>query len=340
MRRNLVMTGIVAACMAAGCGTETSTPTGAMSDAGSGAVDTATAPDSAVATDTPAGDGGDAPAGDSAGPTDGAADAAPPDAAAPGDTAPVDTAPVDALSDTAVEDAGDAAADAGADAGGGCPNPLSDEDLQRLAFGLLMPSVPVAPGGTRDFDLWLVECCYVLQPVAACVVWSVSPAESGATISQDGLLAVDAGVAVGTVFTVTADVENGKRILTQKAVVTTQASNPLLGTWSEAAQLACTDGSELVPDHPVGEVAFFADGELNVTWSPFEVYVDYWGQYSYDLETKAFSFGVSGGNFIPDDIDGEGTFELTAQGKLVLHDVWFGTPQGAAGPKACGHVLQ
>lgn len=189
------------------------------------------------------------------------------------------------------------------------------------------PSVAVAPGGTHDFDLWLRECCYTLEPVEVCAEWSLDPTD-GATLDQDGVLKVDAATAVGTTYTITADIEDGRRIMTIDAVVTTPTANPLLGNWHEAAQIPCDGGPEIAPAQPIGELAFFAGGEINVTWTPFEVYVDYWGHYELDLDAGTLTFGGIGGNYVPTDIDGEGRLELK-DGDLLLEDMWLGSPQGA-----------
>ena len=264
---------------------------------------------------------------------DAGGDEGPADVGGPEETAVEDAAPLD----TGASDTGEGGdADAGSAT---CTTPLTGGELQQLAFGLLMPSVGVAPGGSHDFELYLVECCYILKPVEVCVEWSVEPAE-GATIDDEGKLTIDPDVATGTTYTVTADVESGKKVLTIVAVVTTPESNPLLGTWHEVAQLSCEDGSDVAVDQSIGELAFFPNGEFNVTWTPFEVYVDYWGQYSYDLETQALVLAIVGGNYVPVDFDGEGTFELTETGALVLHDIWFGSPADGLITPTCGHRFQ
>ena len=98
-------------------------------------------------------------------------------------------------------------------------------------------------------------------------------------------------------------------------------------------------GAERTPESPIYELWFAADHQVRVTWMPFELYVDYWGTYTYDLDTGAFSIDVEGGNYVPTDIDGDGTFSIDADGKLQLHDIWLGTPRDSAVAPACGHLF-
>ena len=80
-------------------------------------------------------------------------------------------------------------------------------------------------------------------------------------------------------------------------------------------------------------------GEFSVTWTPFEVYYDYWGTYAYDEATGALVLSVDGGNYVPADLDGEGT-AMVAGGQLTLTDMWLGTAQMPVTPVACGHVFE
>jgi len=154
-----------------------------------------------------------------------------------------------------------------------------------------------------------------------------------------GVFTVAAGTLSGTKYTVTADVESGRKVLTVDVFVWTKEANPLVGTWHEEARIACGTGAEETPTDPIRELLFYASGVFNVTWTPFEVYVDYWGQYTFDREAGTISFIPDGGNYVPEDIDGEGTFVIDEQDRLMLRDVWLGTSQEGSGPAACGHVF-
>jgi len=222
------------------------------------------------------------------------------------------------------------------DAAGLCESPLDADTLDRLTMSI-EADLAMKPGTARQLQLGVVECCYSFEPVNACATWSVEPS-TGATIDPDtGYLVIDASTEHGTVYTVTADVEEGRRLVTIDVYVYTDEGNPLFGIWREDVQFTCGGGAERAPEDTINELFFRADGWTNVTWYPFEVYVDYWGPYTYNLGTGALSIEVTGGNYVPSDVDGVGSFEIDDQGRLLLHDMWLGTPQGGSAPAACGH---
>lgn len=117
--------------------------------------------------------------------------------------------------------------------------------------------------------------------------------------------------------------------------------SPLVGFWKETAQIACGTGNDVDPLFPILELKFDERGRFGVTWIPFETFVDYWGTYSYDEAQGTIRLTVDGGNFIPSDFDGIGTFSFDLDGQLVLEDVWLGIQQFSEGPSAitpgCGH---
>jgi len=115
------------------------------------------------------------------------------------------------------------------------------------------------------------------------------------------------------------------------------AAGPLGAVWREEVQFACGSGAEITPADPIGELLFLADGTLAVTWVPFEVYHDYFATYTADLDTQTLHFQVSRGNYIPPDVDGEGHIAFDAQGRLLLTDLWLGSPKTTAGSVGCGH---
>ena len=201
------------------------------------------------------------------------------------------------------------------------------------------PTIEMPPGGVYTFTLGVVECCYVFEPVQA-FAWSVEPSQ-GASIDPDsGFFTVDEETPSGSVFTVSADVENGRRAVSMDMHISTPESNPLARLWREEAQLACDDGEEVVPQVLIQELRFRADGTFGVTWHPFEVYVDYSGAYTYNLENGTLDLVISSGNYIPDDVDGSGSFSVDEQGRLVLRDMWLGSPQTETGEIHCGHRFE
>ena len=220
-----------------------------------------------------------------------------------------------------------------------CATPLDQETLERLTFSLatLEPTIQLQPGAVYTFSLGVVECCYVFEPVQVCAAWSVEPGTGASIDPESGLLSVDAETPSGSVFTVRADVESGRRVVSIDVHVFTPEANPLARLWREEAQLACADGAEVAPSSPIGELRFRADGTFGVTWHPFEMYVDYWGAYTYSLEDGALELVISGGNYVPDDVDGSGWFYVDEQGDLVLQDMWLGSPMDGVEEVNCGH---
>jgi hypothetical protein len=230
---------------------------------------------------------------------------------------------------------------------------LDDETLQRLVIFSFAPDeephlVPVdsldttielLSGGTVILTLGVFACCYVFQPVPARAAWSIAPSEGARLDPESGLLTVDPSVPSGSVFIVTASIEDGRRLVTADVVVFTLQSNPLVGYWREQAQLDCATGAEVVPEHRIAELVFNADGTFAVTWYPFEVYHDYWGKYTFDLTRGVLDLEVEDGNYVPSNLDGHGRFAFDADGRLILREVWLGMAPDGHGPPNCGHIF-
>lgn len=214
--------------------------------------------------------------------------------------------------------------------------PLEQTVLDQL--GITAPGLEtlVAAGDTQLSLLWIDDG--TPTAVDACVEWSIEPVD-GVSIDDTGLLSVDAAVPAGTVISVTADVEAGRRVLMADFEVYVPVAYDIIGFWTEVQQLPCDGGAAFVPDPIIGELVFQDTGEFSVTWTPFEVYYDYWGTYTYDEGTGALVLTVDGGNYVPDDIDGEGTATVTG-GQLTLQDMWLGVAQTPVTPVACGHVFE
>ena len=212
-----------------------------------------------------------------------------------------------------------------------------------IGVGTLGQVLELQPGeervlalGRYDFERCGVGvACFIPAPFQA--TWSVAP-EPGARIDRErGVLTIDPDTAAGSQFTVTAAVAGGSDV-TAEVYVYTPESNPFVGYWVETAQISCDDGSEIVPEQEINELVFAADGRFAVTWVPFESYVDYWGEYDYDLDDGTLDLTVTGSIQSPDDIDGEGRFTIDANGDLVMTDIWLGTSQWAEDDTAhCGH---
>ena len=243
-----------------------------------------------------------------------------------------------ATSATASSSSDDGSETSGDEAGTCSLPPLDSDVLDGLTLGLFAPVVELQPGDLFDFDLLFVECCYTTEEVEACVEWSVDVEH--ASIDSNGELRVHDDAPPGTRFSVYADIEAGRRVLEREIFVYTPESAPLKGSWTEVAQLDCNDGSELSPEQPIAEFVVWAEGSFFVTWTPFELYVDYGGTYVYLPPSTDFEAMTDGGNYLPVDFEGSGSAEIDGQGRLVLRDLWLGSPQGASNPPRCGHVFE
>ncbi len=116
----------------------------------------------------------------------------------------------------------------------------------------------------------------------------------------------------------------------------------LVGRWREEAQIACGTGADVpvAPSSRIGEIAFRADGSFSVTWMPFESYKDYWGTFEADNLAGRLSLFVQYGNYVPSELDTEGSYEVAPGGRLVLRDSWLGVPRASVGAvRQCGHVF-
>lgn len=209
---------------------------------------------------------------------------------------------------------------------------LDGEILSRLD---LSGSVQLQPGESSKFQVgsWELQS---FKPVKAQVVWSIQPSRD-ANIDQSGLLRIDATARAGTTFEVSASVEGGRRVLRKTVHIYTPESNPLVGLWRQSRWKLCTPVPELPAssmDPPVEELEFRADGSFSVTWKPFEWYRDYWGRYSYDLQSGSIELRIEHGNFVPNDFAGKGGFKIH-EGQLTLKRVWLGTKEAKQKPDIC-----
>ena len=76
---------------------------------------------------------------------------------------------------------------------------------------------------------------------------------------------------------------------------------------------------------PIGELEFRASGWFSVTWTPFETYRDYVGEYSFDPPKHALSLKITGGAFVPRIFHGQGTYKLLDDKTLELRGLYLGS---------------
>jgi hypothetical protein len=92
---------------------------------------------------------------------------------------------------------------------------------------------------------------------------------------------------------------------------------PWTGCWEEVAQIDCTTGELLYPEDKIGELRLKSDGVYSLTRHPFEHFVDYSATYKLDGEQIVFETIDTQG------FDGDGTYSITEEGELLLHDIQF-----------------
>jgi hypothetical protein len=127
--------------------------------------------------------------------------------------------------------------------------------------------------------------------------------------------------------------------------ISVDPNTPLLGTWRETHQIRC-NGAALVEANPsIGELVMSQDGTFQVTWQPFENYVDYWGTFKLGGEatsapSSSIVLTIDDGNFIPPDFQGTGHASVDSLGRLTLVEIWLGSPEPSASDPACGHRFE
>ena len=213
--------------------------------------------------------------------------------------------------------------------------PDFNEPLKRFVLSF-DPSVQLQPGEQYQFRVGDIRCCYFFDPLDVKAIWSFSPS-SGAKIDRNGLFTVDENTPSGSVFRVTADINNGQATAGIDVYIYRTQDNPLIGTWQEDKWLACSSELLVTPDQLIRELIFRADGTFSVTWQPFEIYTDYFGKYQYDMQNGSLELTIENGNYIPSDVDTSGSFYIDGDNRLILKDLWLGSSRDSSSPAQCGH---
>jgi hypothetical protein len=220
------------------------------------------------------------------------------------------------------------------------PPPLDESTLRSvmLEYG----SVEMQPGERRRIQLVKQECCVFFTPVIAAATFSIDPTLH-ATIDSDGVLAVNPSAPGGITLRIYANIENGRRIVSNDVYVDTPESNPLRGYWLQTAEIPCDGSPEIVATSPPLSLGFRSGNRFDAVWVGFEIYKDYWGLYTFDRTAKKVTLGVLSGNYVPPSMRGEGTFDITNEDGwkvLRLRNVWLGRPRGDTRAPACGLVFR
>ena len=218
----------------------------------------------------------------------------------------------------------------------GCQSPLDEETLQLLTFLSPFDSIEAQPGQAIDFELYDPR---TFETVNACVKWSVSATEFVATIDPaTGVLTVGP-IAVNYPLTVTAAIEDCRRVMSIQVYLYDSSTRPLVGAWREVRRFNC-NGREVGHGDPVNTLVLRADGHLHVLFRPFEFgYFEYWGRYAADSSSGGFTFEIIGHNQPICCTDRNGKFTFNGQGQLVFENLSFGAI-GSTGRRACKYVFE
>jgi len=204
-----------------------------------------------------------------------------------------------------------------------CKQPLDEHTLNQLRLGYF-DDFQLQPGQTKQFQLAILSPFAPDKAVPACVRWQVKPATESATIDLNGLLSVDAKTPPGSKFNVVADIENGRAERGAIVFIYSPKTQPLVGLWRQTEQYDCGSG-ERIYAAPIGELVFRASGWFSVTWTPFETYRDYVGEYSTDAAKQTLSLKITSGAFVPRIFHGQGTYKLLDDKTLELRGLYLGS---------------
>ncbi len=186
-------------------------------------------------------------------------------------------------------------------------------------FWMEPPALP--PGASLVLRPWFTPQPGVMEPVPASCLGGVT-LSGPATLEEDGrTIRINADAAPGAAVQVEGRV--GQARLSGRALVYLEEAQPLVGTWAQAEDACAQAGAE-----PVRELIFHPDGTFALTWTPFEVYKDYWGTYTF--EEGLLTLMPDGGNHIPSDASFSGKVELDSDTLQLSPSVFGSPPRGAA----------
>jgi polyisoprenoid-binding protein YceI len=114
------------------------------------------------------------------------------------------------------------------------------------------------------------------------------------------------------------------------AVALTLAPAPppaLTGYWTQDS----VDCGAHVPAEPVRELYFGDDGTFKLTFTPFERYIDYWGDFTFDPAAARLNFTIDSGNLNgrPAQLEAHATVQDGSPAHLTLEHVYLGSTADA-----------
>ncbi|MBX3481211.1 MAG: hypothetical protein KF842_12490 [Caulobacter sp.] len=216
--------------------------------------------------------------------------------------------------------------------GGGAVAAKARPDCSEATAGrywLGIGPMPARQGGELKVSVWKAgdyPGAETFIPAACVRDWKAS--EPGIEFASDGAgLRVGKSVRPGAVVEVSGAIGGGRA----KASFTVIAADAvsLAGTWKEVGSADCP-----LTSPPLRELKFTAEGRFNVTWTPFETYVDYWGDYRFDPATGTLTMTTTGGNSVASDAILTGKAAVGADSLLTLTGIDFGRREGRP-PATC-----
>ena len=160
-------------------------------------------------------------------------------------------------------------------------------------------------------------------PVPITCLADLKVTEGAAVVSADGALVVSPDAPAGSLLRIEARSTVGPVRFETRVVGREEAV--LIGTWGQI-EVDCGDAPP--PGRPVMELTFGPGGRFSVTWTPFETYTDYWGDYVHDAATGALRLEVEDANQNPPASVLAGGMRISEDGRrMVLTDIDLGDGQ-------------
>lgn len=202
-----------------------------------------------------------------------------------------------------------------------CKPAPAGEDV-RFLLALDQP-VQIALGSAHKFEaLEAGRGPWDIKPLGdVCAKWRIEPSATGVAVNNSGFLTVSNTAPADENFELIADFGHGREARTTIHLYD-KARHPLAGYWKQEGLRCPSHDAVLESQPPIQEFVLRPDGRLQVTWTPFETYVDYSGTYKVEGDRIAFTMG--GGNAVPKHFRGDARFHLLDPTHLEISGAFFG----------------
>lgn len=177
-----------------------------------------------------------------------------------------------------------------------------------------MEDPSVALGSSVSLFPWFTPQPGVMEAVPEGCLRIDEVAGPGKLLEDGRTVLISADAASGEAVAVRGHIGEAK--ISGRIIVYEPAAMPLVGTWSQSA-------AECAGTEPLRELIFKGDGTFSATWTPFEVYKDYWGTYTFD--EGQLTLVPDGGNHVPGDAILSGAVILDGD-RLDPGPGFFGSP--------------